>query len=216
MAQDRRTRVPGETFSSTSPTKRRSRRSGTRYREKIQWLQRALVASVCLLLLVVVAGVRVITNGAGERARLMSDLQRSENVVLTQDSELEELRDQSAALIRGRIPGLSLLEFDRVVTLADSYLRTITFTLVHNPDLQSYEYHVVLHNREAESLTPNARVLFFDEVGIQVGLGLIQGEELSPNEVRSYTGKVDLISNSTPLYFAVETRSGMLSVEQFS
>ena len=131
--------------------------------------------------------------------------------MLRTEAELEESLQHLAESVGGRIPNLMALEFDRLVSFEESPVRNITFTQVRTALQQNYEYHVVLHNRGTQALTPSTRILFFDKVGIQVGLGEVPVDELDPSEVRSSTGLVDVISDTIPQYFAVVTESGMLS-----
>ena len=193
--------------------KRRVRRSDSRSKKRIQWLERSLFGSSCLLLLSLIVGGFAIRNGVSERDRLRTELTVAESVLLTTTAELERLHEQTADMVIGRIPNLVALEFDRVVSFADSTVRNVIFTEVRKSGKRGYEYHAVLHNRGSASVTPSPRVLLFDEMGIQIGVGDIMLGELAPNEVTSHTGIVDLVSDETPQYFAVVTQAGMLSVE---
>jgi hypothetical protein len=125
-------------------------------------------------------------------------------------SELETLRNERHALVQGRIPGLSPLTYDEMITTDNETVRNIIFTKVKNRRKKTYEYHLVLNNNTLSPISPIVEIMLFNEVGIQVGsagVGQTNGSAgpvspaLEPGEVRSYTANIDLMRNEAPRYF---------------
>ncbi|MCB1759675.1 MAG: hypothetical protein KDI68_07830 [Gammaproteobacteria bacterium] len=133
--------------------------------------------------------------------------QRKQNNV-----ELDQLRSEREALVKGLIPGLHPLNFDETIDIRESYLRNIAFTLTGTRYSSNYEYRVVLHNDSLNIVQPKVAVFLFDARGIQVGVtrlnkrhatSKVESENLQPNETRAYTGSVELNLQFEPRYFLV-------------
>ena len=172
-------------------------------RQRIRRLQIALGGVVLLLVVALGFGGVTMWQVASERNSLRARLDRA-------NAELEEMSVQTARMVEGRIPNALPVELDRTILLADSYVRDITFARFVDQQQVAYEYHLVLHNRGNQLLTPAARVLLFDNWGMQIGTGGAPTEELLPGEVRLHTGVVDLVPGTTPVYFLVATEAGAL------
>ncbi len=136
-----------------------------------------------------------------------------------QEQELETLRPKVASLeaeiaelVKGRLPGLKPLEFDKVIPIDKQYVRNIIFTLIGTEEDRSYEYKLTLKNNNLTAVHPIVRVIFFDHLGIQMGHSTIGVDEdnvptldvLERGEVRSYTKVVSLPDGRQPRYFKIE------------
>jgi hypothetical protein len=196
----------------TDPAKDSRWRLRSRTKKKILALQSGLAGTLCVLVLILLIGGWFIRDAVEVRDELRGDLSRAESALLTARAEFEQKDRQISELVKGRIPNLVDLEFDRLVPFVDSNIRNITFTQVRIADELFLEYRVVFHNRGDLSIDPVARVLLFDEMGIQIGVGRVPVGELLPDEVKSYTGIAEVIPYTTPLYFAIATESGLLPV----
>ncbi|HYE37724.1 hypothetical protein [Methylocaldum sp.] len=128
--------------------------------------------------------------------------------------EVEKLRADIAALTVSRLPNLTKLEFDKVIPLDLDYVKNIVFTVAGKDSDKHYEYKIVTHNSGLSLIHPEVDILFFDRVGIQVGLSQIGfHQDGTPNldmlergEVRSFSSKVDLTDDSNPEYFRIKIR----------
>ncbi len=147
-----------------------------------------------------------------QNQELRSSLAQAEEELQRMTPEVQNLRNDLDTLIRGRLPRLRKLEYDRVLPLDDRYLKNITFTEIINRDRRGHEYKLVTQNNTSAPLWPEVQLLIFNELGIQIGgaeIGTGQPNALKVNslgvgEVRSYTGTVDLLDHTaTPAYFMV-------------
>lgn len=126
--------------------------------------------------------------------------------------EVERLRAEVASLTASRLPNLARLEFDKVINLELDYVKNIVFTVAGKNSDKHYEYKVVMHNSGLSLIHPEVDILFFDRVGVQVGLSKIGfHEDGTPNldmlergEVRSFSSSVDLTDDAKPEYFRVK------------
>ncbi len=186
-------------------THRHSRRRYLR----IIYLLGALVSVLFLLLLVVSIRLSLYAKDVHD----LTVLQHK------QELELESLRPKVAALeaeiadlVRGRLPGLKPLEFDKVIPIEKKYVRNIIFTLIGTESDHRYEYKLTLKNDGLTGVHPIVRVIFFDHLGIQLGDSTIGVDKdnvptldiLERGEVRSYTKVVQLPDGKQPRYFKVE------------
>ncbi len=147
-----------------------------------------------------------------QNQELRSSLAQAEEALQRMTPEVQNLRNDLDTLIRGRLPRLRKLEYDRVLPLDDGYLKNMTFTEIINRDRRGHEYKLVTQNNTSTPLWPEVQLLIFNELGIQIGgaeIGTGQPNALKVNslgvgEVRSYTGTVDLLDHTaTPAYFMV-------------
>jgi hypothetical protein len=126
--------------------------------------------------------------------------------------EVEKLRADIAALTTSRLPNLTKLEFDKVIPLDLGYVKNIVFTVAGKNSDKHYEYKIVMHNTDLTLIHPEVDVLFFDRVGVQVGVSKIGfHQDGTPNldmlergEVRSFSSMVDLTGDADPEYFRVK------------
>jgi hypothetical protein len=174
-------------------------------------LRAALIVSLCTLGLVLLFG-WVYTHAL--RARTAAGAERNaqlETEIAQLKLELESLRGERDALATGKLPGLIPLEFDRAIEPGRPYVRNVIFTQTGTRGDQRYEYRMVIANPGPAPLRPAARLLFFDERGIQVGESDVDrdaaagasetGAWLQSGETRSYTSVVEMREGATPRYF---------------
>lgn len=145
---------------------------------------------------------------------LRGDLAKSQEELHRVVPELQQLRRELDALIRGKLPYLRELEYDRVLPLNEGYLRNISFTRIVNRSAQSYEYKLVVQNNTNAPLWPEIQLALFNELGIQVGsteIGTanpvaLKAASLGIGEVRSYSAIFQLADkNALPMYFMIRT-----------
>ena len=135
-----------------------------------------------------------------------------------QERELKELRPmverlekQVADLVQQRIPGLHPLVFDQLISIDQQYVRNIIFTLIGKEENRQYEYKLTMKNNGLTAVHPIVKILFFDQLGIQVANSVIGVDEhgdptldvLERGEVRSYTKTIDLSDGHQARYFMV-------------
>lgn len=126
--------------------------------------------------------------------------------------EVEKLRADIAALTTSRLPNLTKLEFDKVIPLDLGYVKNIVFTVAGKNSDKHYEYKIVMHNTDLTLIHPEVDILFFDRVGVQVGVSKIGfHQDGTPNldmlergEVRSFSSVIDLTGDADPEYFRVK------------
>jgi cell division protein FtsB len=123
--------------------------------------------------------------------------------------QVEKLREEIAALAEARLPDLQRLEFDKVIPIDKDYVKNIVFSVAGKGDQKQYEYKLVVHNGTLSLLHPRVDILFFDRVGIQVGLSRIGVQKdgtdtldmIDRGEIRSFSSHLDLTDNGQPEYF---------------
>lgn len=194
-------------FGASRPNNRRRRHNSQSKRRLILALAVALCVSFLILLYFSVK--------LGMYAREITALTVSEQRLARQLEDLNPLlgtmQQEIAALTKGRLPYLKVLEFDKVISIDKEYVKNIVFTLARIKDYNQYEYKIVLDNRNLESIHPRVKVHFFDRVGIQVGYsevgvdkdGLSTLEVLERGEIRSHSAVVQLAEDVEPAYFMV-------------
>lgn len=210
MNRDPHSARPGtDPVSSRSPVDRSRSRSRS-------WSRRSRLLLLLVLTLVLIDFFTALLLGAQvyrlsrENQELRSNLARTEDDLHKAAPELEKLRTDLDALVRGKLPRLRELKYDRVLPLDDGYLKNITFTEIINRDSRAHEYKLVVQNNTPSMLWPEVQLLVFDELGIQVGRAEIgtpypdalKAGSLGVGEVRSYSAAIQLTdSNATPAYF---------------
>lgn len=202
--------------SSRSPSRERSQHVGD-HRSR-SWSRRSKLLFLLMLTLVLIdfftallLGTQVYTLDR-QNQTLRSSLAQAEEELLRVAPELQKLRVDLDELIRGKLPRLRKLEYDRVLPLDDQYLKNITFTEIMNRGSQGHEYKLVVQNNTNAPLWPEVQLLIFNELGIQVGSAEIgtgqpnalKAGSLGVGEVRSYTASMNLMDrNTTPAYFMI-------------
>jgi cell division protein FtsB len=128
-------------------------------------------------------------------------------------TEVENLRNELAHLVKGRIPQLLPLEFGITIPIEQSYFRNVSFTLAGTSEDAYYEYHAVLHNNDTRRVVPDVTLRLFDKLGVQVGESHLSNKddtsgsgisELEPGETRSYYSQIELGSEVPAKYFLVD------------
>lgn len=126
--------------------------------------------------------------------------------------KIEKLQSDIDMLARSRLPDLTPLEFDKVISVDKDYVKNVVFTLSGKGGQKAYEYKVVMHNGSLNLVHPQADILFFDDLGIQIGIsrlgvqkdGTPTLEMLDRNEIRSFSSKLELNEDSAPKYFRLK------------
>jgi hypothetical protein len=149
---------------------------------------------------------------SGRNQKLRADLTLKEEELRQIVPELQKLRGDLDALIRGKLPRLQQLEYDRVLSLDQGYLKNVTFTEVVSRDTRGYEYKLVVQNNTRAPLWPEIQIYLFNELGIQIGSAEIgtrnpnalKVSSLGVGEVRSYSGLLELADQGEmPAYFMI-------------
>lgn len=147
---------------------------------------------------------------------LRGNLAQAEEELQRVTPEVQRLRNDLDALVRGKLPRLRKLEYDRVLALDDRYLKNITFTEIMSRDRRGHEYKLVVQNNSSAPLWPEIQLLIFNELGIQIGSAEIgtgqpnalKTGSLGVGEARSYTAAMELADRSaTPAYFLIRLPS---------
>lgn len=131
------------------------------------------------------------------------------------------LRHERDSLMRGKLPNLLPLEYDKIISLKEKYLRNITFTLTKDQGEETTEYRIVLQNNTRLAVRPTVKVLFFGNSGIRIGIAemtsrrLVSDKQilytesaadkqiLFPGEIRSYSGSIELSRQGSPYHFLI-------------
>jgi hypothetical protein len=130
-------------------------------------------------------------------------------------AQLLEREAAVQAMVEKRIPGLSLLEYNKVIDVKAKYVRNIRFAQSGTPDAEAIEYHAILKNDTADLASPKVKIFLFDQFGIETGFATLKtpdaadeasSDELQPGETRSYTGKMDVQRQAVPKYFLVQVQ----------
>ena len=211
-----------QTFSSTvlDTASRDQDRSQSSGRRTHTWSRRSkgLLGIVVVMILVDFFTALLLGTQAYELSRqneiLRSDLAKSQDELRQAMPELRQLRQDLDELIRGKLPHLRRLEYDRVLSLDVGHLKNISFTKIVNRGVLSYEYKLVVQNNTGATLWPEIQLSLFNELGIQVGSteigtanpGALKANSLGIGEVRSYSAVFQLSDkNALPTYFMIRT-----------
>ena len=180
------------------------------------WSRRSRLLLLVIIVLVVIDFFTALLLGTHvyrlnhENLALRANLARAENELHKVAPELEQLRIDLEKLIRGKLPRLRELKYDRVLPLDEAYLKNITFTEIINRDSRAHEYKLVVQNNTSAPLWPEIQLLVFNELGIQVGKAEIgtsdpnalKAGSLGVGEVRSYSAAIQFLDkNAMPAYF---------------
>jgi hypothetical protein len=185
---------------------------GKRRRSSKTRLIVALGAALALetVLLLVAYGRMSLTEKENAELSLAERKQAQELELLR--PQVQKLQDDIAAMAQSRLPGLSRLEFDKVIAVDQDYVKNIVFTAAGKGDEKHYEYKIVMHNGTLNLVHPQVDILFFDHLGIQVGLsrlgvqkdGTPTLEMLDRGEIRSFSSKIELTDKAQPEYFRLK------------
>jgi hypothetical protein len=186
--------------------------SRRRYRSelKIKLLQITLGSLIFLFSLVALLMWLYISGLSVENERVSAKFHKQAEQLATVTAALKKLQSERDAWIQGRLPNLLPLEYDKAISLTEKYLHNIIFTLIKNQEKVATEYRVVLQNDTLSVIYPEVEILFFGNLGIQIGSAEITSDgatvdevALNPGEIRSYSGPIELFRKESPRYFLV-------------
>lgn len=173
-----------------------------------------IVAALALETLVLVFLIVTVGVQEKENSDLVAESKKLTAELAMARPELEKLREEVEALVSGRLPHLSRLELDKVVPLNKEYVKNVTFSVAGTSKEQHHEFKMVMHNSGLLAVHPRVDVLFFNEVGLQIGVspigihkdGTPTLDMLERGEIRSFGGVVEVVENERPVYFMVRIR----------
>jgi hypothetical protein len=195
-------------------TSSRRSRSSYRYAAKVRHYRLSLAGISILFLIILIFSWLHLARESSEYHQAILDLRKQELLVKNLTSELETVKNERDILVQKRIPGLIPLTFDKAINIDNQYVRNIIFTLAKTGKRSIYEYRLVLHNNTLSIARPKAKIILFNDIGIQIGMAQIEQADksteadartaLDPGEVRSYTAAIDLTREEDPSYFLLE------------
>ncbi len=186
----------------------RSHRSGEGYQRVSRKFVLAIALSVSLLVLflVIIFSVVRISGLVREDDALQAELARTRQALSQTAAALDRIRKEMAEMVKGRLPHLRDLVTDKVLKIDGPYLKNIVFTVLNQNGSKRYEYRLVMENRTARTLHPEARILVFDSRGVQIGSAeVVGGGDLAPGESRSRSSVIDRFIDEEARYFYVST-----------
>ena len=207
---------PSEAPSDTGAiaSRRYARRSKSQRAERtIRRLQLLVVVLAAVVIIVGLAFGVALSPLKAERDELRHEVLRLERDLTVANDKVAMLSAEIDELVTTRIPGLQRLRYDETIAVEDKYLRNILFTLTVQEGQPSYEFRVVMSNEDLVDVIPNVSVLLFNDLGIQLGAARISLDtlasdtgsfKLSPGDVRSYSGKVELSDSGEPIYYVLQ------------
>lgn len=208
---------PIETEGEVQSRSERGRRSAL----KIKLLRIALGGSLSVFLLIILLMGFYIYRLSMEKEHISVELHKRRQQLGTVVASLRTLRHERDSLMRGKLPNLLPLEYDKVISLKEKYLRNITFTLTKDRGEATTEYRIVLQNNTRFAIRPKVKLLFFGDSGVQIGIAemtpyrLVPGKEilytesaadketLYPGEIRSYSGSIELFRQGNSYHFLI-------------
>jgi len=199
---------------STPRSKRFSRRTKSQRAEKtVRQLQILIVILIAVMVISAFAVGSSVQPLRSQRDALSLEVLRLERDLAVSKEELKFVVAERDELVTTRIPGLESLAFDETITVERDYVRNILFTMTVQRGQSAYEFRLVLANDELSDVIPNVSVLLFNQLGIQVGAASVSLKSLSmetglfklaPGDVRSYSGRVDLLNATEPTYYVLD------------
>jgi hypothetical protein len=209
-------------FVDTDRLLRRSRRSRRRLSKerKLRTLSITLAATLLTFVLSALLAVLHIEHLRDQQEELLVAHRKQGRLLAKLQAELRTVVTQRNALVKHRLPQLQRLVYDHTIPIHKKYIRNIIFTLIQKgisragqEKAYGHEYRIVMHNRSLSPASPRVLLLLFDEVGIQVGatevdmshaISPVEGAELAPDEVRTYSGTIERVRNRPPRYFTLD------------
>ncbi len=193
------------------------------YREEFElphWSQRSGLLAVVLLAVVftIIAvvslfGYRLYSLNK-DNSDLRSNLTNSQEEVRKLKADVEKFQKDLDALLKGQLPGLTKIDYDRVIPINQNYLNNISFNRVNNRNIRGYEFRVTMRNDTLSTIWPKIKINFFNKHGlqmnfIQVGVekdSFMQVDTLNPGEERADPSPVvGLLENEElPTYFMLQ------------
>lgn len=201
-------------------SRRRSRSHSSRSNSrKVLLLQVALVVTIAVAFVGGSAGLMYIQKLSRENDQLFFTARKQQKELTESEVVIKELMSERDSLVEGRIPGLKEIAYDETFEVDAGYVRNIIFTLTRAKGKNTYEYKLVLANQTLDVIKPRVYVRFYDELGTQVGgadIGATPSTDsynpepidpdqdvLKPDEIRSYSDKLDVVEGAVPRYFTV-------------
>lgn len=198
-----------------SRRKHRSHRH-RRYKDGHHWSERSkLLLGILILVLVTNAiialffGIRIYLLNQ-ENSELRVELRKAQEEMEQLKPALEKSLADIASLLKGRLPGLTRIEYDQVIALNEKYLKNIIFNKVNTKNFKGYEFRIVMRNDTLGTIWPRFKIHFFDEHGIHVNTvqasdekeSLMKVDPLGPGEERSdSSATIKLLDNEKMPYF---------------
>jgi len=200
----------------SSRSDRRSRRHSHRSGHDSLLVPGLSIVLVIILFVAIFSGMKIAslnkTNGV-----LRTQLDKKQDELTRLRPELAEARRDIESLAKSRFPQLRALEFDKVMPIHDQYVRNIVFTLIKKGKDYRHEYRLLMENKAPTSVLPEARVLLFDKLGVQLGMDqLAKQEPLSSGESRSFSSFVETFVEGEPHYFYVSLKGGKAGINGWS
>jgi hypothetical protein len=174
----------------------------------------AIIAAVVLAILLIRSHFRGETLDA-ESGLLASEVNRVQNEMEQTKQLLAAQEVERNTLILQRIPGLAVLDTDRIFDVNNQYVKKLSFSTAGLGDDKALAYYAVLKNTGAAAITPYATILLFDRKGLQTGVGRltraaaatpVEHDKLEPGETRTYSARIESIRPDPPFYFLIEVR----------
>jgi len=215
------TRMLGTSTKSHVARKTNSKRRPLNHRQtqqKSQWGWRSRVLIIVLFVMLVVNFGMIVFFSTQvylidqENRQLHRKLRHSRALLNEFLPELEELREKLSQLVKGRLPGLREIKYDTVIPINESYLKSIVFNVIKKGNVEGYEYKLIAENNSLVTVLPRAKIYFFSDSGIQVGVTEVGEQRNSPSdmgglsagEIRSYSATLFLPeAEKAPAYFSI-------------
>jgi len=167
----------------------------------------ALLVAVCIAL---VLGLQLRIYFKDVQTLSASLALRTQEVVQLKET-ITEMNNEVASLVESKFPHLTALSLDQVISIDKDYVKNIVFTVAGRNEEKQYEYKIVFENRTNGSLEPNVFILFYDRVGMQLGVSepVLNGDKeristvLESQEIKSYLGMIEVTDGEKPAYFMI-------------
>ena len=189
--------------------------SSRRRTTELRYTRIGLVVAAFALIIVSISSKFSVQRLESEHDSLTIQVRKQERELKETHVALDLARAELKEMLEGRLPNLQQLEFDLATTIDDRYVKNVIFSLTGKGESRVYEYRLVMHNETLAMLAPNAEILLFDEVGVQVGSAAVTSEVattrsdekmLEPGEIRSYSAVIHMNRDREPRYFVVKVR----------
>ena len=145
-------------------------------------------------------------------AAINTKLHKSQRLLGETKARLKDHEQKLTELVEGRLPGLSTIEYNKLVDINDQYLLNLTFSESGVAESKSLEYHAMLVNTSTRMVLPKVKIFFFDDLGLQVGAVEVKKDhatsdillaEMEPGETRSYHSPITIERDAVPKYYTV-------------
>jgi hypothetical protein len=168
----------------------------------------ALVAALIALLAVTIFFSLRVAQLSKLNDSMSAELAENKVELLNIKPKLEQVQQELQQIVKGRLPRLHDMQPDKVIPVDKGYLKNIVFTIIKSNHQKEYEYKLVLENTGSSKIFPNARVLLFNKLGVQIGMDEInEHNELAPGESRSHSASINLSIDDEPHYFFVDGKT---------